>query len=112
MKTYVTFLSLLLGVPKERLDTERRGLGMYGVDSLSGGSCQYWFYRGEAFFSSISASSAYFQCVSIVGRGHADRFAVPVELAIDIPVTKILGAGTISQVVDEAVGKLEVRGDV
>ena len=53
---FVGFLAQLSGFGKERIDTERGGVGMYGIDSLSGVGCQYWFYRGEFFvpFSSFS----------------------------------------------------------
>lgn len=47
---FMGFLAGLSGFKREDLDL-RRGVGVYGVDSLSGVGCQYWFWRGEFFLS-------------------------------------------------------------
>ena len=45
--TFLTFLSQLLGFGVDAFDPSQ-ALGMYGIDSLSGVSCQYWFHKGTA----------------------------------------------------------------
>ena len=42
---FLTFLSQLLGFGVDAFDPSQ-ALGMYGIDSLSGVSCQYWFHKG------------------------------------------------------------------
>lgn len=42
---FLTFLSQLLGFGVEAFDPSQ-AMKMYGLDSLSGVSCQYWFHRG------------------------------------------------------------------
>ena len=134
---YLDFLAQLSGFAKERIDPERGGLGMYGIDSLSGVSCQYWFHRGESLlppsFLPISLPSRHY-CDPVMGivpqsplvffligtlrlpvlksELQLTGLIVAIELAIDIPVTKILGAGTIAQIVEEVVKKLDARGHV
>lgn len=44
---FLTFLSQLLGFGVDAFDPSQ-ALGMYGIDSLSGVSCQYWFHKGTA----------------------------------------------------------------
>lgn len=43
---FVDFLGGLLGLDSSRLDG-KNPLAAYGLDSLSGVSCQYWFHRGK-----------------------------------------------------------------
>lgn len=43
--SFLDFLSNLLGWSKDIFD-RTKGLATYGIDSLSGVSCQYWFHRG------------------------------------------------------------------
>lgn len=43
---FITFLSQLLRFDKSTF-TDISELAMYGLDSLSAVSCQYWFFRGE-----------------------------------------------------------------
>ena len=42
---FLAFLSNLIGRRKDNFDTTT-ALALYGIDSLSGVSCQYWFHRG------------------------------------------------------------------
>ena len=42
---FLAFLSNLVGWGKDSFDTTT-ALAMYGIDSLNGVSCQYWFHRG------------------------------------------------------------------
>lgn len=42
----LTFLSHLLGFTVDAFDPSQ-SLTMYGIDSLSGVSCQYWFHKGR-----------------------------------------------------------------
>lgn len=42
---FLTFLSQLLGFGVDAFDPSQ-ALMMYGIDSLSGVSCQYWFHKG------------------------------------------------------------------
>ena len=42
---FLTFLSQLLGFGVDTFDTSQ-SMNKHGIDSLSGVSCQYWFYRG------------------------------------------------------------------
>lgn len=44
---FLTFLSQLLGFGADAFDPSL-ALMMYGIDSLSGVSCQYWFHKGTA----------------------------------------------------------------
>ena len=44
-EAFMGFLAQLSGFEKEGLDPGR-DVGTYGVDSLSGVGCQYWFWRG------------------------------------------------------------------
>lgn len=44
-KAFLTFLSQLLGFGVDAFDPSQ-ALTMYGIDSLSGVSCQYWFHKG------------------------------------------------------------------
>lgn len=46
---FLAFLSNLVGFAKDALDPAQP-LAMCGIDSLSGVSCQYWFWRGEFRF--------------------------------------------------------------
>ena len=43
--SFLTFLSQLLGFGVDAFDPSQ-ALMMYGIDSLSGVSCQYWFHKG------------------------------------------------------------------
>ena len=43
---FLTFLSQLLGFGVDAFDPSR-ALTMYGIDSLSGVSSQYWFHKGK-----------------------------------------------------------------
>lgn len=45
-QTLITFLSQLLGFAASTF-TDTSELAMYGLDSLSAISCQYWFFRGQ-----------------------------------------------------------------
>ena len=45
---FLDFVAQLLGFKKESIE-EGKTLWMYGIDSLNGVSCQYWFHRGECF---------------------------------------------------------------
>ena len=54
LEAFLAFLSQLLGFSSESF-SPASSLAMYGLDSLSAVSCQYWFYRGmfaplEVFF--------------------------------------------------------------
>ena len=42
---FLTFLSQLLGFGVDAFDPSQ-SMTMYGIDSLSGVSCQYWFHKG------------------------------------------------------------------
>ena len=44
---FLSFLSQLLGFGVDTFDPSQ-ALNMYGIDSLSGLSCQYWFHKGTA----------------------------------------------------------------
>lgn len=46
---FLTFLSQLLGFGVDAFDTSQP-LTIYGIDSLSGVSCQYWFHKGASEF--------------------------------------------------------------
>lgn len=46
LEAFLAFLSQLLGFSSESFNPAV-SLAMYGLDSLSAVSCQYWFYRGE-----------------------------------------------------------------
>ena len=52
---FLTFLSQLLGFGVNVFDTSQT-LNMYGIDSLSGVSCQYWFHRGAVSLSCAECS--------------------------------------------------------
>ena len=52
---FLTFLSQLLGFGVDAFDTSQN-LNMYGIDSLSGVSCQYWFHRGTVSVSCADLS--------------------------------------------------------
>lgn len=43
--SFLTFLSQLIGFNVDSFDPSQ-ALMMYGIDSLSGVSCQYWFHKG------------------------------------------------------------------
>lgn len=45
-EAFIAFLSRSLGFAADAFDSKRE-LAMYGVDSLSGVSCQYWLHKGE-----------------------------------------------------------------
>ena len=52
---FLGFLAGLSGFGREEMGREMgRGVGAYGVDSLSAVGCQYWFWRGEFFSPSLS----------------------------------------------------------
>lgn len=56
MDAFLDFLAKLTGFEKGTIDPGK-SLGMYGVDSLSGVSTQYWFHRGKSFlFFSLKRS--------------------------------------------------------
>ena len=42
---FISYLATLLGFPQDTIDADH-SLAMYGLDSLSGVGCQYWFWRG------------------------------------------------------------------
>ncbi len=44
---FFAFLSELLGFPNTTFDATS-SLSMYGLDSLSAVSCQYWFHKGQS----------------------------------------------------------------
>ena len=44
---FLNFLSQLLGFGVDTFDPSQ-ALNMYGIDSLSGLSCQFWFHKGTA----------------------------------------------------------------
>ena len=46
---FLTFLSQLLGFGVDAFDPSH-ALSMYGIDSLSGVSCQYWFHKGRVAY--------------------------------------------------------------
>ena len=63
---FLGFLAGLLGFEEGNFQTEQ-GLWIYGVDSLSGVSCQYWFHRGKLWSSPLSSSIfSCFQCLSFL----------------------------------------------
>lgn len=57
-EAFVAFLSRSLGFGVDAFDTTR-GLAMYGLDSLSGVACQYWFHNGKSrnFHTSYSRTN-------------------------------------------------------
>ena len=56
MDAFTTFLSSLLGFNKSTF-SETSKLAMYGLDSLSAVSCQYWLHRGACFLNSLLLTS-------------------------------------------------------
>ena len=55
---FLTFLSQLLGFGADTFDPSQ-ALNMYGIDSLSGVSCQYWFHKGISTAESRHGLSSY-----------------------------------------------------
>lgn len=53
LEAFLTFLTQLLGFSSESFNPAL-SLAMYGLDSLSAVSCQYWFYRGEMLSTQCS----------------------------------------------------------
>ena len=45
LEAFIGFLEQLLGFESEKFNPSER-LAMYGLDSLSGVSCQYWLCKG------------------------------------------------------------------
>ena len=45
-ESFIEFLSRLLGFGADTFDPQHM-LTMYGMDSLNGVACQYWFHKGE-----------------------------------------------------------------
>ena len=45
-ESFLAFLSRLLGFGADTFDPQQM-LTMYGMDSLNGVACQYWFHKGE-----------------------------------------------------------------
>lgn len=86
---FLGFLAQLSGFAAERIDVERGGLGMYGIDSLSGVGCQYWFHRGELTFSLVLSSflPACFHSSEISGMG----YLVPISSLLPVREANLRG---------------------
>lgn len=54
---FLAFLSQLLGFGVDAFDPSQ-ALMMYGIDSLSGVSCQYWFHKGTGHYDTRRNSTA------------------------------------------------------
>ena len=73
MNAFLVFLSRSLGFAADISDPQQ-ALATYGVDSLSGVACQYWFHQGESAFELLESDSLYSKrSVDISANTQADR---------------------------------------
>lgn len=91
---FITFISQLLRFGKSTfMDTSE--LSMYGLDSLSAVSCQYWFFRGE-----------YTGIVHHTLRKDLIQLICSAELGVDVKVSELLENGVIENVLKNVITKL------
>lgn len=94
---FIAFVSQLLRFDKSTF-TDTSELAMYGLDSLSAVSCQYWFFRGECIGR-----------VDHVPCKELTELIFSVELGVDVKVSEFLDNGVIENILKGVMTKIRSK---
>lgn len=102
---FIAFVSQLLGFD-EATFTDMSELAMYGLDSLSAMSCQYWFFKG---MHPTHRNEGGVEHLLRIEFDSANIFFFLLELDVDVKVSELLDGGVIENILKGVMTKIRAK---